>query len=318
VSSESDTGADTEAGGETTLTVVIAFFANLAIAVSKTLVALATGSASMVAESAHSWADTGNQVLLYVADRRSRRAPDESHPFGYGREAYVWSMLAAVGLFVAGAVVSVYSGVTKLFENGEEASYTWAYVVLGLSFVFEGISFTQALRQTRREAHDLERHTIEHALRTSDPTLRAVFAEDSAALIGLVIATLGVFLHQVTGEAVYDAVGSILVGLLLGVIAVVLINQNRRFLTGEQTDARLRDATIARLKEMPEIDRVTYLRLDFLGPRKVLLVASVDISGEQRESQVAYTLRELEERIEEDEIVVDAILSLSIPEDPSL
>jgi cation diffusion facilitator family transporter len=318
VSAESDTGTDTGAGGETTLTVVIAFFANLAIAVSKTLVAMATGSASMVAESAHSWADTGNQVLLYVADRRSRRPPDGSHPFGYGREAYVWSMLAAVGLFVAGAVVSVYSGVTKLFVSGEEASYTWAYVVLALSFVFESISFAQALRQTRREAHDLERHTVEHAMRTSDPTLRAVFAEDSAALIGLVFATLGVLLHQVTGDAVYDAVGSILVGLLLGVIAVVLINQNRRFLTGEQTDARLRDATIERLKQMPEIDRVTYLRLDFVGPRKVLLVASVDISGEQRESQVAYTLRELEERLEQDKTVVDALLSLSIPEDPAL
>jgi cation diffusion facilitator family transporter len=310
--------ADTEEQGETTLTVVIAFFANLAIAVSKTIVAMATGSASMLAESAHSWADTGNQILLFIADRRSRRRPDASHPFGYGREAYVWSMLAAVGLFVAGAVVSVWNGVSKLFESGHEASYTWAYVVLGLSFVFEGISFRQALMQTRHEAHDLDRHTIDHALRTSDPTLRAVFAEDSAALTGLVIATLGVFLHQVTGDAVYDAIGSILVGLLLGAVAVVLINQNRRFLTGEQSDDRLRDATIARLKEMDEVDRVTYLRLDFVGPRKVLLVASVDISGEQRETQVAYTLRELEERLEQDKTVVDAILSLSVPEDPAL
>ena len=310
--------ADTEEQGETTLTVVIAFFANLAIAVSKTLVALATGSASMLAESAHSWADTGNQVLLFIADKRSRRMPDASHPFGYGREAYVWSMLAAVGLFVAGAVVSVWNGVTKLFESGHEASYTWAYVVLGLSFVFEGISFAQALRQTRREAHKYDRHTVEHALRTSDPTLRAVFAEDSAALIGLVLATLGVFLHQVTGDAFYDAIGSILVGLLLGAIAVVLINQNRRFLTGEQSDDRLRDAAIARLKEMDEVDRVTYLRLDFVGPRKVLLVASVDISGEEPETQVAYRLRELEERLEEDKTVVDAILSLSVPEDPAL
>ena len=309
---------DTEEQGETTLTVVIAFFANLAIAVSKTVVAMATGSASMLAESAHSWADTGNQVLLFIADKRSRRRPDDSHPFGYGREAYVWSMLAAVGLFVAGAVVSVWNGVSKLFESGHEASYTWAYVVLGLSFVFEGISFRQALGQTRREAHDLDRHTIDHALRTSDPTLRAVFAEDSAALTGLVIATLGVFLHQVTGDAVYDAIGSILVGLLLGVVAVVLINQNRRFLTGEQSDDRLRNATLERLKEMDEVDRVTYLRLDFVGPRKVLLVASVDISGEQRETQVAYTLRELEERLEQSKSVVDAILSLSVPEDPAL
>src|SRR3954449_12534951 len=152
-------GSPGSSGSESTRTVVIAFLANAAIAVAKTVVALITGSASMLAESAHSWADTGNEVLLLVADKRSRRAPDESRPLGYGREAYVWSMFAAMGLFVAGAVVSVWNGVTKLFESGGGGAYTWAYVVLGLSFVFEGISFTQAVRQTRREAHDLDRHT---------------------------------------------------------------------------------------------------------------------------------------------------------------
>ena len=108
-------------GGETTFTVVLAFFANAGIALAKTLVALGTGSASMLAESAHSWADTGNEVLLLVADKRSRRAPDESRPLGYGREAYVWSMFAAMGLFVAGSVVSIWNGVTKLFEPSEDA-----------------------------------------------------------------------------------------------------------------------------------------------------------------------------------------------------
>src|SRR5512144_2827229 len=134
-----------DSGGESTTTVIIAFFANLGIAVSKTVVAMITGSASMLAESAHSWADTGNQILLYIADRRSRRGPDDSHPFGYGREAYVWAMLAAFGLFTAGAVVSVWNGVSKLLGPAEkETSYLWAYVVLGVAFVFEGISFAQA------------------------------------------------------------------------------------------------------------------------------------------------------------------------------
>ena len=154
---------------ETTLTVIIAFFANLLIAVAKTLVAVVSGSASMLAESAHSWADTGNQILLLIADRRSKRPPDAQHPFGYGREAYVWSMFAAMGLFTAGAVVSIWNGVTKLFESGEEASYFWAYVVLGIAFVFEGISFTQAYRQTRKEAKRLDRDVLEHALSTSGP-----------------------------------------------------------------------------------------------------------------------------------------------------
>ena len=305
-------------GGETTFTVVLAFFANAGIALAKTVVAMITGSASMLAESAHSWADTGNEVLLLVADKRSRRAPDESRPLGYGREAYVWSMFAAMGLFVAGAVVSVWNGVTKLFETSEDTSYFWAYVVLGIAFVLEGVSFAQAYRQTRREAHGLDRRVVEHALTTSDPTLRAVFAEDSAALVGLVIATLGIFLHQVTGDAAYDAVGSILVGILLGVVAVVLINRNRWFLTGQESSPRIRERVLGDLKAMPEIDKVAYLRLEFVGPRQLLLVASIDLTGEQPESHVAYTLRELEHRIEQNPNLVDAVLTLATPDEAAL
>jgi cation diffusion facilitator family transporter len=305
-------------GGETTMTVVIAFAANLAIAIAKTVVAMLTGSASMLAESAHSWADTGNEVFLVIADRRSRRESDPAHPWGYGREAYVWSMFAALGLFTAGAVVSVWNGVTKLLAPSEDVSYTWAYIVLAVAFVLEGISFAQAYRQTRGEARSLDRDVLEHALATSDPTLRAVFAEDAAALVGLAIAVLGIFLHQVTGEAAYDAAGSILVGLLLGVVAVVLINRNRRFLTGQETDAGTRDAVIEELKDMPEVSRVTYLRLEFIGPRQVLLVASVDLAGEQTETKVAYMLRDLEARLEQNPNVKDAVLTLATPDEPSV
>jgi cation diffusion facilitator family transporter len=305
-------------GGESTTTVLIAFGANLAIAIAKTVVAIFTGSASMLAESAHSWADTGNEVFLVVADRRSRRDPDESHPLGYGREAYVWSMFAAMGLFTAGAVVSVWNGVTKLLESGEESSYTWAYIVLAIAFVLEGISFRQAYRQTRGEAHGLERDVMEHALETSDPTLRAVFAEDAAALVGLLIAGLGIFLHQVTGNAAYDAAGSILVGILLGVAAVVLINRNLRFLTGQESDSRTRKAVLDRLKDMPEVARVTYLRLEFVGPRQLLLVARVDLAGEQPETSVAYMLRDLETRVESDPYVREAFLTLATPDLPSI
>jgi cation diffusion facilitator family transporter len=305
-------------GGESTTTVIIAFAANFAIAVAKTVVALFTGSASMLAESAHSWADTGNEVFLVVADRRSRREPDDAHPLGYGREAYVWSMFAAMGLFTAGAVVSVWNGVTKLLEPGKESSYTWAYIVLAIAFVLEGISFRQAYRQTRGEAHGLERKVMEHALATSDPTLRAVFAEDAAALIGLVIAGVGIALHQLTGNAAYDAAGSILVGLLLGVAAVILINRNLRFLTGQESDDRTRNAVLARLKDMPEVERVTYLRLEFVGPRQLLLMARIDLAGEQPESSVAYMLRDLETRVESDPFVREAFLTLATPDLPSI
>ena len=318
--SGSEADEQTDAGaGETTTTVVIAFFANLAIAVAKTIVALATGSASMLAESAHSWADTGNQILLFIADRRSRKPPDDGHPLGYGREAYVWSLVAAFGLFTAGAVVSVWEGVSKLLaEETGEVSYTWAYVVLGLAFVFEGVSFAQAFRQTRREARPLDRHVLEHAFETSDPTLRAVFAEDAAALRGLLVAAVGVFLHQVTGNPVYDAMGSIVVGLLLGVVAVVLINQNRRFLTGQESDPELRRVAIDRVKALPGVARVTYLRLEYVGPRQVFLTARVDLEGEPRETTIAQVLRDLEERLTHERYVRAAVLSLATPDEPDL
>ena len=314
-----DQGAENLAGdGESTRTVVIAFFANLAIAVAKSVVATVSGSASMLAEAAHSWADTGNQVLLFIADRRGRMEPDAAHPFGYGREAYVWSMFAALGLFTVGAAVSVWHGVDQLVAGGEEASYTWAYVVLGLSFLFEGTSFVQAYRQTRREADHLDRGVLDHALRTSDPTLRAVFAEDSAALVGIVLAAGGVGLHQLTGDAAWDAVGSILVGLLLGFVALLLVRRNLRFLTGEESDERLRQAAIATVRSMRDVERVTYLRMEYVGPRQVLLVAAVDIRGDEQESDVARRLRAVEAELEEDPNIVDAVLTLSTPEEPDL
>jgi cation diffusion facilitator family transporter len=306
-----------KAGGESTLTVLVAFGANFAIAAAKTTAAAVSGSASMVAEAAHSWADTGNEVFLMIANRRSARPADSRRPLGYGREAYVWSLLAAIGLFVVGASVSIWHGVSELV-GGEQAhgrDYALAYVVLAISFVLEGISFFQAVRQLRAEAHRLDRDLLTHALETSDPTTRAVFAEDAAALIGIVIAFGGIGLHELTGVAAWDAVGSILVGVLLGVVAVLLIDRNRRFLTGEPGSADLRNAAIARVQQLPDVAEVRYLRLEFIGPKQLFLVASVDLTGDDAESSVARRLRRLERELETDPYVVDAVLTVSEPDD---
>ena len=306
-----------KAGGESTLTVLVAFGANFAIAVAKTAAAAVSGSASMLAEAAHSWADTGNEVFLMIANRRSARPPDPRRPLGYGREAYVWSLLAAVGLFVVGASVSIWHGVSELI-GGEQASgrdYLLAYAVLAISFVLEGISFLQAFRQLRGEAHRLERDLFTHALETSDPTVRGVFAEDAAALLGIVIATVSIAMHELTGAAAWDAIGSILVGVLLGVVAVLLIDRNRRFLTGEPGSADLREAAIARVQQLPDVATVRYLRLEFIGPRQLFLVASVDLTGDDAESSVARRLRRLEREVETFPYVVDAVLTVSEPDD---
>ncbi|WP_280345643.1 cation diffusion facilitator family transporter [Nocardia abscessus] len=303
-------------GGESTRTVIVAFGANIAVAVAKTVAATLSGSASMVAEAAHSWADTGNQIFLLVANRRSARTADAERPLGYGREAYVWSLLAAVGLFVAGAAVSVWHGITALLRESQgEQDYAIAYLVLGIAFVLEGTSWLQATRQLGGEAQSHDQDILEYVLETSDPTLRAVFAEDSAALIGIVIAFAGMGLHQLTGAAVWDALGSVLVGALLGVIAVVLIDRNRRFLTGEPASPELRAAAAARIEEMPEVASVRFVRLEYVGPRQVFLVASVDLVGDPAESSIALTLRALERELERNPHVADAVLTIAAAED---
>ena len=304
------------AGGS--LTVVIALGANLLVAIAKTFASVITGSASMVAETAHSWADFGNEIFLLIADRRSMRQRDDPHPLGYGREAYVWSMFAAFGIFTAGAIVSIWHGLQQLFAPEDATNFGIAYLVLAVAFVLEGTSFLQAFRQARAGGRRRGVSTGVYALTSSNATLRAVFAEDAAALIGLAIAFLGILLHQITGLAAFDAVGSILVGALLGVVAIVLIDRNRRFLIGQIPDARLRNDVLVGLLARQEIERVTYLHLEFVGPGAVFLVASVDIVGEETETHVAYSLRRIEDALRQNEHIEEALLSLSTPDEPSL
>ncbi|WP_158864214.1 cation diffusion facilitator family transporter [Leifsonia sp. AG29] len=299
-------------------TVLLAFGANIFVALAKTIAAVLTGSASMVAEAAHSWADAGNEIFLIKAERAASRPRDESHPGGYGRDAYVWSLFAAVGLFTAGAVVSIMHGVNQLFSHEHETDYTVNYVVLAVAFVFEGISFLQSFRQARQGASRRGTSTVDHVLTTSNPTLRAVFAEDSAALIGLLLAFLGVLLHQLTGNAVWDALGSILIGLLLGLVAFVLIERNRRFLVGVEGSPRVQQVALSAILDRAEVDKVTYLHLEYVGPESLYLVAAVDLVGDDSESDVAARLQSIERSIEESPHIAEAVLTLSRPGAPAL
>jgi cation diffusion facilitator family transporter len=305
-------------GGESLFTVILAFSANLLIAIAKSVAAVLTGSASMVAEAAHSWADTGNEIFLLIAQKRSQRGRDERHPLGYGREAFVWSMFAAFGLFTAGAVVSISHGISELRNPEPGSDFLIAYIVLAISFVLEGTSFAQAFRQSRKDARAYGRGTLRFVLNTSNTTLRAVFFEDSAALIGILIATTGIVLHQVTGSPVPDAIGSIGVGVLLGVVAVILIDRNRRFLVGEAVPDDARALVLGFLLDQPEVERVTYLHLEFVGPSRYYLVAAVDIVGEATETTVAHRLREVERELEAEDVIEEAVITLSTPEEASI
>jgi cation diffusion facilitator family transporter len=308
--------ADAAESAQSTRTVVVALAANVTVAAAKTVVAVLSGSASMVAEAAHSWADTGNEVFLLIADQRSRRPADDRHPLGYGREAYVWALLAAVGLFVTGASVSVWHGITTLLRGEPKGGdYRLAYLVLAIALVMEGFSLLQSVRQLRHEAPLYNRDLLEHALETSDPTTRAVFAEDAAAVIGIVVAFLGIGLHQITGNAMWDAMGSILVGVLLAVVAVLLIDRNRRFLTGEPGSEELTEAVVARIRQLPDVADLKFVRLVVVGPKRLFLVASVDLVGDPVESSVAHTLRRLERELEGDPSIADAVLTIAEPDE---
>ncbi|TGD84951.1 cation diffusion facilitator family transporter [Mycolicibacterium sp. CH28] len=291
---------------------------NVLVAVAKSVAAVLTGSASMLAEAAHSWADSGNEIFLMTANRRSRRPPDAKHPIGSGKEAYVWSLIAALGLLSAGGAVSIMRGVQELLEPATAGDFFVAYAVLAVSFVLESVSFAQSIRQSKPEAESMHRDLIEHVLATSDPALRAVVAEDAAALVGLVLAAGGLVASELTGSSTPDGIASILIGVLLGAVAVVLINLNRRFLVGEEVDPRVRAAALGELLAMPEVARVTYLRLEVVGPRSVLIVGDVDLVGDDVESLLSVRLRALEAKIRDSPAVAGAVLSLSAPDEPSL
>jgi len=298
--------------------VLVALVANGLLAVAKTVAAVVTGSASMVAEAAHSWSDTGNEVFLLVAERRGSRPRDEAHPRGYGRATYIWSMVAAFGLFSAGAVVSVWHGLTELLGEPGKASYTANYIVLGVAFVLEGTSFVQATRQVHGAARRLQRSPVRYVAETSNPTLRAVFFEDFSALVGLLIAAAGIGLHQLTGHHEYDAAGSIVIGLLLAGVAIFLMRRNMDYLLGEAQGPEVRDHVLERLLDHRDVDRVTYLHLEFVGPQRLFVVAAVDLTGDDREPDLAVRLRRVETDIERNDDIEDAVLTLSLPSDPSL
>jgi cation diffusion facilitator family transporter len=305
-------------GGESLVTVLVALTANALIAVAKSVAAFLSGSASMVAEAAHSWADTGNEVFLLLAQRRGHRPPDPGHPRGHGRETYVWALFAGMGLFVAGGVVSVWHGIQQLTAERGEADYTLNWIVLGVAFVLEGASFLQAARQARGAGRRFGLHPIPFVLRTSDATLRAVVFEDAAALLGLVLAGIGVGLHEATGQAVWDALGSIAVGLLLAAVGLLLIARNYDFLVGETVPDQIWRDTLRALLDREEIERVTYLHIEYVGPMRLFVVAAVDLVGNEDERSVAVRLRGLEAQIEQRDPIADAVLTLSTPEEESL
>jgi cation diffusion facilitator family transporter len=267
-------------------TVLLAGAANLAIAISKCIAGLLSVSTALLAEAAHSVADTLNQVFLLAALRRSRRPADSRHPFGYGKERYFWALLAAVAIFVLGAGFSIIEGIQAIFHPEPIAELIVVYSVLGISFVFEGISWLRAYRQLRREAAAQGLRTIEH-LRNAEPAVKTVAFEDTAALIGLALAGLGVTLSAVTGLEYFDGAASIARDNMVGLIGQGL---------PDEVVERIR----AEIEGTPGVDAVLEVLTMRLGPDAVLVVAEVDLDDSATAASVEMLAEKIDQQIRQE------------------
>jgi cation diffusion facilitator family transporter len=280
-------------------TVLLAGGANLAIAVAKLVAGFLTGSSAMLAEGAHSVADTVNQLFLLTALARSKKPADSRHPFGYGMERYFWSLLAAVGIFVLGAGYSIYEGIHSLMHPEPVTALPVAYAVLGFSFLFEGASWLKAVLQLRREAGEREVGVFQHVFTTPDPTAKTVAFEDTAALIGIVLAAVGITLHATTGSGFWDGLASILIGVLLIGVAVSLGSTSKRNLIGEALPSSSREGLTEVINDSLGVDCVVELLTMRLGPTDVLVAARVDVDDNLTGGDLERIADDVEHRIRE-------------------
>ena len=275
--------------------VYAALGANIAIAAIKFLAGFITGSSAMWSEGIHSSVDTGNQILMLIGLRRSRRPADPTHPFGHGKELYFWNLLVAVLIFGAGGGISAYEGLLDIRNPMEMQKPQWNYIVLAFAFLFEGGSLVVGLRAFfSRHGH---RNLLSNIIASKDPTAYTVIAEDTAALIGIALAATGVFLSNVLRMPALDGVASVLIGVLLAGVAIFLIREARGLLVGEGVDGR----TAQEIRELATQDRlvesVARPLTMYLGPENVLLTLDVEFRPNAPASQVAESIEKMKTRI---------------------
>lgn len=289
--------SSSDGGGESTGTVVVAGLVNLAIAIAKLVGGLISHSSAMLSEAAHSLADTITEVLLFVALKRGNRAADDRHPFGYGRETYFWAFLAALCTFSVGAGFSVYQGVETILEGEEQGSPLVSYIILAVAFVLEGSSLLKAVRQVRGAARQRRISARQYLRTTTDTTIKAVTFEDGAALVGLVLAALGLLLEQLTGDPLWDGLSAILIGVLLVAVAVSLARANVSLLIGQAVPESVERELRAELTAMDQVDAVPFLLTSVVGPGRLLVAAKVDFADDATVADIERAADEAERRL---------------------
>jgi cation diffusion facilitator family transporter len=284
-------------GGESTGTVVLAGVANFGIAVAKLIGGLISHSSAMLSEAAHSLADTITEVLLFVALKRGNRPADDTHPFGYGRETYFWAFLASLATFGLGAGFSIWQGVATILGGEEQGDPLIAYIVLAVSFVLEGASWLKAVRQVRGAAKKWGTTPRGYLRNTTDTTVKAVTFEDTAALVGLVLAALGLFLEHLTGNPVWDGVAAITIGVLLLAVAYALARANMSLLVGQAASPRIEEQLREEIVALPHVEDVSFLLTSVIGPGQLVVAAKVDFVDSATADDIERTSDEAERRL---------------------
>lgn len=299
---------------ESTLTVLLALGANVGVGLLKLVAGLITGSGALLSEAAHSAGDSSTELLLLTALKRSERPADRVHPFGYGKERYFWSLLAAVTILVSGAAFSIYQGLHTILGPAEDSQDLWInYPVLAIAAGLEGTSFRQALNQARGAARKGRRSVRSYIRNPEDPTVKSVVLEDSAALIGLLLAGLGVLGHQLTGNKNYDGAASLAIGLLLVFAAGALAQSCKVLLIGRQADVRLVQAIAARLEAQPEIVDVVDLLTMMTGVDRILLCARVDFENDHTGADIENACVRIDNDLREEFPALDEIFIQPVP-----
>jgi len=293
------------------LAVVGALFVNALIAVLKLAAAFVTGSSGMMAEALHSVADTTNQIFLLLGLRFYQRPASQKHPFGYGRERFFWSFIAAIFIFGVGSTYAVYEGAVKLKHPHAPENLFWAYLVLGLSFILESASISLAIYQELKEARAEGLSFFQYLRESKDPTAKTVLFEDSAALLGILIAATGLYLtehHAGPGAGSYwDGLASILIGVVLAIVAFALARTSRALLLGEAASAK----TVQRIREAieshPNVVKVIEILTMHLAPKQILINAHVSLRDDLVTSEIERTIEEIEQIIRKAEPKVEMI-----------
>jgi cation diffusion facilitator family transporter len=285
--------------GGSVRTIVIALIVNVVIAAAKLVTGLISGSTALIAEAAHSLADASNEVLLGISLRRATAPPDEDHPLGHGRERFLWAFLAAIATFLTGGCFSIGIAIHQLMHGEELGKPTAAAIVLAIAFVGDGISLIQSVRQANEDAKRRGFDMWRHLMRSSDPTVRAVVAEDGAALVGLIIAAVGLWLSHHLGSSTPDAIASLLIGLLMTAIALFLGFNLADFLVGKSLPPELLEGIRKLIAADNAVAEIVSLQAVYIGPEETIVAAKVRPKPELKAEELSKAMDELDHKLRE-------------------